>query len=387
MTYNISEILSLFTLFSFLFAGIIAKYNPDKLNVLIQLWNFICENNPTLLDYGYINKPQKEEKEKEKAVVIKEENIKQLEDKYVNTYHQKYDKKFSTFPNEYCLSNEEKEKIVSLSKSMKINLIEKYNQELKELTNNLNNIQKIIGSGGLETNEGITLLLEYFKLTEEYEDDSDDIELDECWTDLLIDKGTYEIELTKLNEMTETYNKSDEDIEKEAYELVVKEHLKKYINNYILETTPLGNIYMRYNLENSSFEYFSDYTIPYRYLESAAKRYVMTFWCKPLYIDLEEELKKEYNLQIPAIKPTKETLEIMNKVQTKKGTNTSISNSQIKTKQKSDKQQLKENANRYTWEGRLHDFCPLKKISRKVVDKRLNLTFSDFKRMQQQNKK
>jgi hypothetical protein len=48
---------------------------------------------------------------------------------------------------------------------------------------------------------------------------------------------------------------------------------------------------------------------------------------------------------------------------------------------------LKERSNRYTWEGRLRDFCPLKKIDKKVVDKRLNLTFSEFKKMQQQNKK
>ena len=55
----------------------------------------------------------------------------------------------------------------------------------------------------------------------------------------------------------------------------------------------------------------------------------------------------------------------------------------------SEKMLLKENANRYTWEGRLSDFCPLKKIDKKIVNKNLVLSFSDFKRLQKesQNKK
>ena len=55
----------------------------------------------------------------------------------------------------------------------------------------------------------------------------------------------------------------------------------------------------------------------------------------------------------------------------------------------SDKILLKEKANRYTWEGRLTNFCPLKKINRKIVDKKLSMTYADFKKLQleKQNKK
>jgi hypothetical protein len=55
----------------------------------------------------------------------------------------------------------------------------------------------------------------------------------------------------------------------------------------------------------------------------------------------------------------------------------------------SEKQLLKEKANRYTWEGRLTNFCPLKKIDRKKTDKNLTMTYADFKKIQQekQNKK
>jgi hypothetical protein len=43
---------------------------------------------------------------------------------------------------------------------------------------------------------------------------------------------------------------------------------------------------------------------------------------------------------------------------------------------------LKENANRYTWEGRLSNMSLLKKVDRKVVDKKYAMTFADFKRLQ-----
>ena len=49
--------------------------------------------------------------------------------------------------------------------------------------------------------------------------------------------------------------------------------------------------------------------------------------------------------------------------------------------QNSEKRLLKENANRYTWEGRLTGFCPLKKIDKKVVNKQLSMTYADFKKL------
>ena len=47
---------------------------------------------------------------------------------------------------------------------------------------------------------------------------------------------------------------------------------------------------------------------------------------------------------------------------------------------------LKENANRYTWEGRLANMSILKKVDRNVIDKNYSLSFADFKKLQKQNK-
>jgi glycosylphosphatidylinositol transamidase (GPIT) subunit GPI8 len=51
-----------------------------------------------------------------------------------------------------------------------------------------------------------------------------------------------------------------------------------------------------------------------------------------------------------------------------------------------EKKFLKENANRYTWEGRLNSFSPLKKIDLKIVNKNLSLSFAEFKKMQKNKK-
>ena len=42
---------------------------------------------------------------------------------------------------------------------------------------------------------------------------------------------------------------------------------------------------------------------------------------------------------------------------------------------------LKNNANRYTYEGRMANFSFIKKIDRKAVDKKAAMTFADFKKM------
>jgi hypothetical protein len=47
---------------------------------------------------------------------------------------------------------------------------------------------------------------------------------------------------------------------------------------------------------------------------------------------------------------------------------------------------LKENANRYSYEGKLSNFNFLKKVDRKVVDKKYAMSFANFKKMQEAKK-
>ena len=65
------------------------------------------------------------------------------------------------------------------------------------------------------------------------------------------------------------------------------------INNIIVENTPVGNVAMRYNEVEKGFEYWSDKTIAYKYLETVARKYVNTFHCTDIYIDRGKHLKEK----------------------------------------------------------------------------------------------
>jgi hypothetical protein len=73
---------------------------------------------------------------------------------------------------------------------------------------------------------------------------------------------------------------------------ISKERLEQLKNSILMERTPLGNVVMYYDNSRETFIYYSDSTIPYRYLEVVARKYVVTNRCKKLYIDMEKELKE-----------------------------------------------------------------------------------------------
>ena len=57
------------------------------------------------------------------------------------------------------------------------------------------------------------------------------------------------------------------------------------LNNVVIDTTPEGNVAMRYNSEEEAFEYWANKNISYRYLETVARKYANSFGCGSLYID------------------------------------------------------------------------------------------------------
>ena len=261
-------------------------------------------------------------------------------------------------------------------------------------------------------------LIQFFNLEDE---EPDDIDLEQLYIDLVEKKNELKKELKCIEETI--LEDEDEDMLIKARETIVTRKLDKFIDNYILEHTPLGNIYMRYNNSKKSFEYFSNSTMPYRYLEPVGRKYVMTYWCKPLFIDIEEELKKSEQKNEEMKKKEDDNKRMVEELKTGSGAkdviaklknynkdtknqanmkpqmkNRSGSNfvlpPQIKANlpnvnQQNEKHLLKENANRYTCEGRLTGFSPLKKIDKKILDKNLSMSYADFKKIQkeEQNKK
>ena len=206
----------------------------------------------------------------------------------------------------------------------------------------------------------------------------------------------------------------------DARNFVIKERLDGLKNNFILEKTPLGNVIMYYNNSRESFEYYSDNTIPYRFLETIGRKYVKTFNCKQIYFDMEFELNEFERKQKEAQKMledqkmleaqkiledslkgntnTNTNVELVKKkdvfakfkdYNTESGTGkvnrgvappkNSIPNNTMK--KKDENFILKDNANRYTCEGKLANFSFLKKPDRKIIDKKYAMSFADFKKM------
>lgn len=393
------------------------KHRFPFFNELTQFYEFICENNPILLHY-YDDECQddnnkNDEDTQEQLVEQPKQILVKFEDKNLA--------KFKTFPNEFIFNeaefkqeNEEYEKIKKTYEKTRLATINSIQKKLIQI----NEIQEL-GNFSLSSEKyteninqfGIDCLIRYHNC---YEDDEFNVE--GLYKVLLKDKE----ELLKKMDETEKMIMTEEEMRKKSREIIINKKLDNFINNYILEYTPLGNIYMRYNNDKKSFEYFSNNTIPYRYLESVCRKYVMTYWCKPIFVDIDEELKRaevkfdecmqmkeaykkmreEEMKNNPMKNNPKDVIARMKSYnnetknfqqQMKNRTANNVLPPQIKAnlpnvKQHSEKQLLKEQANRYTWEGRLTDFCPLKNIDKKTFDKNLTMSYYDFKRIQQEDK-
>ena len=283
------------------------KYNSIKQKILflIDFFLFICENNPLLIEYydtddedKIINNVKINDKNDilNGNDILKENGFKLVKEE---KYEDKYLEKYKLLPNyfffnELELEEEEKEyeTIKNTTENNRMNSINK-------IENKLLKINEIDEKGDISKDRdmmftaninklGINILLDYFDLQEEYDDVPDYIDFEELYTDIIKEKKILNTELNDIEKNTVTDNEFKEMTRKK----IINKKLDNFIDNYVLENTPMGNIYMRYNNSKGSFEYFSNNTIPYRYLEPVGRKYVMTYWCKPIFVDTEEELKR-----------------------------------------------------------------------------------------------
>lgn len=333
-------------------------------------------------------------------------------------FEDKYLDKFKAFQNEYYFTEDEK----LLEEQKYAELLNIFNKDkdrgLKETSNKIDKIQSIFNKGGQNTPEGIEELTRYYNIEAEYEDNPEDYDLQDLINELS------EIRDETQKEYDEFLNMkfSEEETRDAAKQHVLDKKLAGFINNYVLEMTPQGNVYMRYNSSKKSFEYFSNNTIPYRYLEPVGRKYVITYFCKPLFIDIEEELKKSQDKKDQEEQLKKEKQDKKDELDKGKGQGIREKEKDIYTKLKSynndttataimktknrqsgamplppqiqanlpnvnssvapEKMLLKENANRYTWEGRMSNLSLIKKVEKKHVDKNYEMSFADFKKMQ-----
>lgn len=208
----------------------------------------------------------------------------------------------------------------------------------------------------------------------------------------------------------EKYTKQLED----EYTKSLKQRLANLKNNFVIDMSPLGNVLMTYNSERETFDYYSDHSIPYRYLETVGRRFVKTFDCRPIYYDMEEELanyekqQKEKEEKIEKEKKEKEE-EKFKKISSDKDNDNKKKNVFAKFKNynkeagtghvnmgvppktnnisitannnSNSKILLKENANKYSYQGKISNFSILQKIPTTKINKKQALSFAEYKKI------
>ena len=180
-----------------------------------------------------------------------------------------------------------------------------------------------------------------------------------------------------INEYPKKYKEKFNDLE--IVELN-EDKLNNLKNSVLYEETPYGTIIMYYDNELKKFNYHSDKTPPYNFLETACRRYALYFNCKILYIDVVEEYKN-----------VKEKLE-RNKENTKKEEEPKKEEKSIYVKPKSYNKRKKpksravidENKEKiidFKYCGKIIDFNFLKTCVDTVKNyKKKNISFSEFKK-------
>jgi len=279
-----------------------------------------------------------------------------------------------------------------------------------------------------------TLYKQVCNYKKEIEDDTNNVNyienFDENFDEIFLEDTTFEernearkeqiqILVEKINclnnkiDTDEALNNIKIECQQQAILFFANKKIEKLKLSYVMEKTPHGNALMVYDNDKGSFKYYSDSTIPYKYLDVVARKYVKMFNCRPLFIDMDEELNlfEEKMIREDELKKVKETdeklkaEEVVNNNPTKEKKNVFVkfksynkdtggkinmaacpknsipNNTNIQTKEPA-KIILKERVNRYTYGGKFSNFNFLQKVDKKVFNKKLGFSFADFKKMQ-----
>ena len=193
----------------------------------------------------------------------------------------------------------------------------------------------------------------------------------------------------------------------EGEDELTEEFVNDLCLNTVTETTPRGDVLMYYSSKLGSFVYHSKTKeIPYKYLETVARKYVIEYNCKKLYIDIRKEYEKGLNKyneikekEEKAAKDAKDGVVDETKENKKKqifaNFKTYNRKGEVHNKQKDKIYILKEQANRYSYRGKIEEYseakvesCLDKKVLENLGDKRSeeekkmkDIDFASFKKM------
>lgn len=172
---------------------------------------------------------------------------------------------------------------------------------------------------------------------------------------------------------------------------IEEERVKELKKSVLFEDTPRGRVILYYDFEKESFVYYCDTKdMPYTFLETTARKYVTINNCKKIMVDMKEELKsaedkiaQEKNVNVRAPRPVngetnpgKKDMFASFKSYNRKGTGGSNSNTLNK------KFILCQNANRYSYLGKISDYSFLDKTGYQSLQKiEEAMDYASFKKM------
>jgi hypothetical protein len=350
-----------------------------------------------------------------------DESLKEENEEKESKYEDKYLKEIRELNKEFKFSEEEEDLRVEQAESYFNQTIEEYKKKIIKIKNEILALE-VKKEYFINLSEDLSEEEEYcitkdsdsnskYEYDEYYDYETKDEIIENINGKIILAEKEKQI-LTEIIEKIESTEGQVELIKKSdeiALDFIINKHLERLQNCYVFENTPHGNVLMIYDHSRTTFKYYSDNSIPYRYLEPVARKYVKQFDCRPIFVDMEYELKlaeekwererlekeeKENNsVQIDNKEQKKEKKSVFakfksynkdaisGKVNMGAPPKNSIPNNKLTKEQENEKILLKEKANRYTYEGKFVNFSFLKKIDRKVTDKKYGLTFADFKKL------
>jgi len=173
---------------------------------------------------------------------------------------------------------------------------------------------------------------------------------------------------------TEDYDKKYmEELKGLDQQILSEEDLEGLKDKILEEETPLGLVKMYYDQEYKGFMWYCDRNhVPYRILETVARKYIIDFDCYHLYVDLYEELEKSSKL-------TKRAEEKLS----------APSTSSLFVEAKDSRDQLlkklaiKNNCLKFKYGGKIEEYKPSPEASTFNI---INIDFSTYKQLKEKSK-
>lgn len=310
-----------------------------------------------------------------------------IQEKYYNDYYSNNNTLKSNDVDDFNEMEEEMEEEMDLTKiydkieNFDVNYKNgEYDMKTEEEDTNEMNLQMDVKRNEVEIEELEEIILE--KTREELKKDIKYLNIKLYFYNLLLLKIMNEIEKWNIGMI-------NDEIKTEIQMIYFNERHSKLINSALMEYIPLHcNVLLVYNNNNKSFEYYSDKIVPYDLLNIAAQRYVTINRCKEVYVDIEQETVKMTDDETIASKKKgliNPTLNIVPKNRANSTLEQAVKlnwsqSSSLKPKEKELKN-YKNKINVFVYKGKICDYKILKKIDPIINNKKLKLSFSDYKRL------